>query len=109
MTAITISRSTASRPRWPLARAIALAILALAACSRLGVGARVHDLGDGQYRIDTSQAADVNADNAAAAKETCPAGYTIVQKGVQAESLYGSMILGADLATFWIVKCNPGK
>ncbi len=86
------------------------AVLLLGGCSRLGIGARVRDLGDDRYRIATSQAADdPAADNAKAARSICPNGYTVLQKGVSAESLYGSMIQGSDLATSWVVKCTPGQ
>jgi hypothetical protein len=86
--------------------AAALLLLAGAGCSRLGIGAKVTDLGDGRYKIATSQADDVEASNTAAAKATCPAGYTILGKGVQAEALYGSLIQGAPLATTWTIKCK---
>jgi hypothetical protein len=88
------------------AAALCLAAFCLSAlacgCSRLGIGAKVTDLG----RIATSQASDVAAENDKAARGVCPSGYAVLDKGVSAESLYGSMVLGSDLATFWIVKCK---
>jgi hypothetical protein len=92
------------------AAALCLAAFCLSAlacgCSRLGIGAKVTDLGAGKYRIATSQASDVAAENDKAARGVCPSGYAVLDKGVSAESLYGSMVLGSDLATFWIVKCK---
>ena len=87
-----------------------IAVLALSGgCSRLGIGARVHDLGDGRFRVSTSQSSDnPDAENAKAARGVCPNGYSVLQKGVSAESLYGSMIQGRDLATSWTIKCAPG-
>jgi hypothetical protein len=90
--------------------ALILAVLALAGCNNaLDMGTRVTDLGNGRYRITTSQADDVAKENAAAARDTCPGGYTLVSKGVSAESLYGSMIKGAELATTWDIKCVQPK
>jgi hypothetical protein len=90
--------------------AIILAVLALAGCNNaLDMGTRVTDQGNGHYRITTSQANDVAKANAAAARDRCPGGYTLVSKGVSAESLYGSMIEGADLATYWDIKCVQPK
>ncbi len=91
--------------RWTLI----VAVLALAGCNSLGIGTRVTDLGNGRYRIVTSQADDVAKENAAAARDQCPAGYTLVEKGVSAEALYGSVIKGSDLATYWVVKCVQPK
>ncbi len=85
------------------------AVLLLAGCNAIGLGTRVTDLGDGRYRIVTSQADDVATANAAAAHDQCPGGYTILQKGPRAESLYGSVIRGSDLATFWTIKCTSTK
>jgi hypothetical protein len=89
--------------------AVILAVLALAGCSTLGIGTRVTDLGNGRYRITTNQSDDVAKENAAAARDKCPGGYTLVSKGVAAESAYGSVIKGADLATYWDVKCVQPK
>jgi hypothetical protein len=86
------------------------ALTALAAgCAAMGITTSVTDLGNGRYKIVTSQADDVVKENAAAARDTCPHGYTLVEKGVTAQSLYGSVIRGADLGTFWIVKCVEPK
>ena len=82
-----------------------LAVLALSGCNTFGIGTRVTDLGNERYRIVTSNADDVAKDNAEAARDTCPHGYTLVEKGSSAESLYGSVIRGSDLGTYWIVKC----
>jgi hypothetical protein len=88
----------------------ALAALALlGGCNTIGIGTRVTDLGDGRYQIVTSRADDVAAANAAAAHEQCPGGYTILQRGPRAESLYGSVIRGSDLATYWTIKCTAAK
>jgi hypothetical protein len=82
------------------------AVLALSAgCAAMGITTSVNDLGNGRYKIVTSQADDAAKDNAAAARDKCPGGYTLLQKGSTAQSLYGSVIRGADLGTFWIVKC----
>ncbi len=89
--------------------ALILAILAVAGCNSLGIGTRVTDLGNGRYRIVTSNADDVAKDNAAAARDQCPHGYTLVDKGPSAESLYGSVIRGSDLGTYWVVKCVEPK
>jgi hypothetical protein len=89
--------------------AVILAVLALAGCNTLGVGTRVTDLGNGRYRITTNQSEDVAKQNAAAARDKCPGGYTLVNKGVAAEGLYGSMIQGAELGTYWDVKCVQPK
>jgi len=74
-------------------------------CAAMGISTSVSDLGNGRYKIVTSQADDVAKENAAAARDKCPGGYTLLQKGSTAQSLYGSVIRGADLGTFWIVKC----
>jgi hypothetical protein len=89
--------------------AVILAVLALSGCGSLGISTNVTDLGNGRYRITTSQADDVAKENAAAARDKCPGGYTLVSKGVSAESLYGSLIKSADLATYWDVKCVQPK
>ena len=89
--------------------AIILAVLALPACNGLGIGTRVTDLGNGRYRIVTSQADDVAKENAAAARDQCPGGYALVDKGPTAESLYGSVIRGSNLGTYWVVKCVQPK
>jgi len=89
--------------------AIILAALALAGCNSLGIGTRVTDLGNGRYRIVTSQADDVAKENAAAARDACPGGYSLVEKGPTAESLYGSVFKGSNLGTYWIVKCVQPK
>jgi hypothetical protein len=89
--------------------AVILAVLVLAGCNTLGVGTRVTDLGNGRYRITTNQSEDVAKQNAAAARDKCPGGYTLVNKGVTAESLYGSVIQGAELGTYWDVKCVQPK
>jgi hypothetical protein len=86
-----------------------VAVLALSGCNSLGIGTRVTDLGNGHYRIVTSQADDVAKENAAAARSQCPGGYTLVDKGVSAEALYGSVFKGSDLATYWVVKCVQPK
>ena len=86
-----------------------LAVLALAGCNSLGIGTRVSDQGNGHYRITTNQSEDVAKRNAAAARDTCPGGYTLVNKGVTAESLYGSVIQGAELSTYWDIKCVQPK
>ena len=86
-----------------------VAVLALCGCNSLGIGTRVTDLGNGRYRIVTSQADDVAKDNAAAARDQCPGGYSLVDKGVSAEALYGSVIKGSELATYWVVKCVEHK
>ncbi len=106
-----ISTSTRFRStRFSLALTLALLSSGIAGgCARLGVGARVHDLGDGRYRIVTSDASDVTASNTAAARSTCPNGYTVLEKGKSAETLYGSMVLGSDIATYWLIKCGTGK
>jgi hypothetical protein len=88
---------------------VVLAVLALSGCNSLGVGTRVTDLGNGRYRIVASNADDVAKENAAAARDECPGGYTLVEKGPTAESLYGSVIRGSDLGTYWIVKCVQPK
>ena len=85
------------------------AMLALSGCSGLGIGTRVTDLGNGRYKIISSNADDVAKENAAAARDTCPHGYTLVDKGSSAESLYGSVILGSDLGTYWTIKCVEPK
>jgi hypothetical protein len=85
--------------------ALALAVLALAGCNGLGIGTRVTDLGNGRYKIVTSNADDVAKENAAAARDQCPHGYTLVDKGPAAESFYGSVVRGSDLGTYWVVKC----
>ena len=87
--------------RW----ALIAAVLAVSGCNSLGIGTRVTDLGNGRYRIVTNQSDDAAKENAAAARDTCPGGYTLVDKGVSAEALYGSVIRGSDLATYWTVKC----
>src|SRR5271155_6105687 len=100
-------RARNSRPggmmtyRW----ALIVAVLALSGCNSLGlgIGTGVTDLGNGRYRIVTSQADDVAKENAAAARDQCPGGYTLVDKGVSAEALYGSVFKGSDLATYWTV------
>jgi hypothetical protein len=74
-------------------------------CAAMGITTSVADLGNGRYKIVTSQADDVAKANAAAARDKCPGGYTLLQKGSTAQSLYGSVIRGADLGTFWVVKC----
>ncbi len=74
-------------------------------CAAMGITTSTTDLGNGRYKIVTSQADDVAKENAAAARDKCPGGYTLLQKGSTAQSLYGSVIRGADLGTFWIVKC----
>ncbi|HEX4506166.1 MAG TPA: hypothetical protein VH722_10590 [Alphaproteobacteria bacterium] len=91
--------------RWTLT----LAVLALSGCNGLGIGTRVTDLGNGRYKIVTSNADDVAKENAAAARDQCPHGYTLVDKGPTAESLYGSVIRGSDLGTYWTVKCVEPK
>jgi len=92
-----------------LQAALVLAVLVLSGCNSLDIGTRVTDLGDGRYRIVTSNADDVAKDNAAAARDQCPHGYTLVDKGSSAESLYGSVIRGSDLGTYWVVKCVEPK
>jgi len=92
-----------------LQAALVPAMLALSGCNGLGIGTRVTDLGNGRYRIVTSNADDVAKDNAAAARDQCPHGYTLVDKGSSAESLYGSVIRGSDLGTYWVVKCVEQK
>ena len=96
--------------RWALTLTV-LALIAptLAGCNGLGIGTRVTDLGNGRYKIVTSNADDVAKDNAEAARDQCPHGYTLVDKGPTAESLYGSVIRGSDLGTYWVVKCVEGK
>ena len=94
--------------------ALILAVLTLIAptlsgCGSLGIGTRVTDLGNGRYRIVSSNADDVAKEKAAAARDQCPHGYTLVEKGSSAESLYGSVIKGSDLGTYWIVKCVEPK
>jgi hypothetical protein len=89
--------------------AVILAVLVLSGCNSLGIGTRVTDLGSGRYRIVTSQADDVAKENAAAARDKCPGGYSLVDKGVTAEALYGSVIKGSDLAAYWVVKCVQPK
>ena len=91
--------------RW----ALTLTVLVLSGCNGLGIGTRVTDLGNGRYKIVTSNADDVAKENAAAARDTCPHGYTLVDKGSSAESLYGSVILGSDLGTYWTIKCVEPK
>jgi hypothetical protein len=88
---------------------LVLAMLALSGCGGLGIGTRVTDLGNARYRIVTSNADDVAKANAAAARDRCPHGYTLVDKGSSAESLYGSVIRGSDLGTYWVVKCVGEK
>ena len=87
-----------------------VALIALAGCSRFGIGAKVEDLGSDKYKISMSQSSDDPvAAIEAAARETCPKGYKVLRKGASAESLYGSVLLGNDLATSWTVQClNPG-
>jgi hypothetical protein len=80
-------------------------VLALSGCNGLGIGTRVTDLGNGRYKIVTSNADDVAKENAAAARDQCPHGYTLVDKGPAAESFYGSVVRGSDLGTYWVVKC----
>ena len=92
-----------------LQAALVPAVLVLSGCNSLGIGTRVTDLGDGRYRIVTSNADDVAKENAAAARDQCPHGYTLVDKGSSAESLYGSVIRGSDLGTYWVVKCVEPK
>ena len=89
--------------------ALILAVLLLAGCTSLGIGTRVTDLGNGRYKILTSNADDVAKENAAAARDQCSHGYTLVDKGSSAESLYGSVIRGSDLGTYWVVKCVEPK
>jgi hypothetical protein len=89
--------------------ALAGALTLLCGCNTVGIGTRVTDLGDGRYRIVTSQADDVATANAAAARDRCPGGFAVLQKGSRAESLYGSVIRGSDLATFWIIRCTSTK
>jgi hypothetical protein len=86
-----------------------VALALLGGCNTIGLGTRVTDLGDGRYQIVTSQADDVAKANAAAAQDRCPGGYTVLQRGPRAESLYGSVIRGSDLATYWTVKCISAK
>lgn len=87
-----------------------LAVTALCGgCAAMGISTSVSDLGNGRYKIVTSQADDVAKENAAAARDKCPGGYTLLQKGPVAQSLYGSVIRGADLGTFWVVKCIETK
>ncbi|MDB5397662.1 MAG: hypothetical protein JWM91_5168 [Rhodospirillales bacterium] len=88
---------------------VVAAVILLGGCDTIGIGTRVTDLGDGRYRIVTSQADDVATANTAAARDRCPGGYAVLQKGSRAESLYGSVIKGSDLATFWIIRCASGK
>jgi hypothetical protein len=89
--------------------AIISTLTLLSGCSTIGFGTRVTDLGDGRYRIVTSRADDVATENAAAAHAQCPGGYAVLQRGARAESLYGSVLRGSDLATFWIIKCASRK
>ena len=89
--------------------ALSLAILALSGCNGLGVGTRVTDLGNGRYKITTSNADDVAKENAAAARDRCPHGYTLVDKGPAAEGFYGSVVRGSDVGTYWVVKCVEPK
>lgn len=86
-----------------------LAVMALGGCNALGIGTRVTDLGNGRYRIVSSNADDVAKENAEAARDTCPHGYTLVDKGASAESLYGSVIRGSELGTYWVIKCVEPK
>jgi hypothetical protein len=96
--------------RWVLTlAALAPVVPILAGCGGLGIGTRVTDLGNDRYRIVTSNADDVAKENAAAARDQCPHGYTLVDKGSSAESLYGSVIRGSDLGTYWVVKCVAPK
>ena len=78
-------------------------------CAAMGITTDVTDLGNGRYKIVTSQADDVAKENAAVARDKCPGGYTLLEKGSTAQSLYGSVIRGADLGTFWVVKCVEAK
>ncbi len=89
--------------------AISATCACLGGCNAIGIGTRVTDMGDGRYQIVTSQADDVAKANAAAARDQCPGGYSVLQKGAHAESFYGSVIRGSDLATFWIIRCASGK
>src|ERR1700761_7954113 len=82
-----------------------LAVLTLSGCNSLGIGTRVTDLGNGRYKIVTSNADDVAKENAAAARDKCPHGYTLADKGPAAESFYGSGVRGSGLRTHWVVKC----
>jgi hypothetical protein len=95
--------------RYPAYFAMSSALILLGACNTIGIGTRVTDLGDGRYQIVTSQADDVAKANAAAARDQCPGGYSVLQKGARAESFYGSVVRGSDLATFWIIRCASGK
>jgi hypothetical protein len=88
---------------------LSAALVCLGGCDTIGIGTRVTDMGDGRYQIVTSQADDVGKANAAAARDRCPGGYSVLQKGAHAESFYGSVIRGSDLATFWIIRCASGK
>ena len=85
--------------------ALMLAALILSGCNGLDIGTRVADLGNGRYKITTSNADDVAKENAAAARGQCPHGYTLVDKGQAAEGFYGSVVRGSDLGTYWVVKC----
>jgi hypothetical protein len=96
--------------RWVLTlAALAPVVSMLSGCGSLGIGTSVTDLGNDRYRIVTSNADDVAKENAAAARDRCPHGYTLVDKGSSAESLYGSVIRGSDLGTYWVVKCVASK
>ena len=89
--------------------AVTGALVLLGGCNTIGIGTRVTDMGDGRYQIVTSQADDVAKANAAAAREQCPGGYSVLQKGAHAESFYGSVVRGSDLATFWTIRCASEK
>lgn len=93
--------------KWGL---VLTAMLTFTGCSRLGIGAKVEDLGSNRYKISMSQSSDDPvAAIEAAARETCPKGYKVLRRGASAESFYGSVLLGSDLATSWLVQClNPG-
>jgi hypothetical protein len=91
-----------------------LGLVLLTGCASLTGGASVSDLGGGKYRIETPDSAGAAPgaaanQNAAAAHAACPAGYVIIEKNKSAQTLYGSMVLSADTATVWVIKCGAGK
>jgi hypothetical protein len=104
-----LRHSISGRRNYPAFLALIGALILLGGCNTIGIGTRVTDMGDGRYQIVTSQADDVAKANAAAARDQCPGGYSVLQKGAHAESFYGSVVRGSDLATFWIIRCAGSK